>query len=249
MEKEHIRILIIESEQIEQQQIAQLFQSNTIEPSIEIAEDTDSALLKVIEVNPDIVLLEFPVKGKTGTGIIKFIHSNLPQTTIAFISKSKKYAAEAIHFEVYDYLLKPLRKTEAKSLLEKVQLRKRTDSLTRINDIIDKKQPETMLRFNTIKGFIITNTDEILYCKADGAFTELHFTNKSMELTFLYLSQIDEILNPYNFMRISRSVIINKNYIRKVNLKTYTLILSSKGEECEIIGSRVLLRSLGKYLE
>jgi len=249
MEKEHFGILIIESDIIEQQHIAQIFKANTTEPSIEIAEDTDSALIKIIDMNPDIVLLEFPVKGKTGTGIIKFIHSNHPRTTIAFVSNSKKYAAEAIHFEVYDYLLKPVKKIEVKSLIEKVQFKKRSNTLSSVNDLIDKKQPETILRFNTIKGFIITSTDEILFCKADGAFTELHFTNKSMDLTFLYLSQIDEILNPYNFMRISRSIIINKNYIRKVNLKTYTLTLSSNGEECEIIGSRVLLRSLGKYLE
>lgn len=248
MEKEQISILIIESDTDEQKQTVQIFQADSIQSSIEIAKNTDFALIKIIEMNPDIVLLEYPVKGKTGTAIIKFIQSQLPQTTIAFISQSKKYAAEAIHFEVYDYLLRPLRKTEVKSLLEKVLIKKRTNSLTKINDIIEKKQPDTILRFNTIKGFIITNTDEILFCKADGAFTELHFTNKSMELTFLYLSQIDEILNPYNFIRISRSVIINKNYIRKVNLKTYTLILSSNGEECEIIGSRVLLRALGKYI-
>ena len=247
MGKEQIGILIIESDLNEQQLIVQILQSNPIKSSIEIAEDTDSALIKIIDVNPDIVLMEYPVKGKTGTGIIKFIQSKLPHTLIVFVSHSKKYAAEAIHFEIYDYLLRPVRKNEMKSLLEKVNIIKKSNSLTRINDIIDKKQPDTMLRFNTIKGFIITSTDEILFCKADGAFTELHFINKSMELTFLYLSQIDEILNPYNFMRISRSVIINKNYIRKVNLKTYTLILSSNGEEFEIVGSRALLRTLGKF--
>jgi DNA-binding LytR/AlgR family response regulator len=199
-------------------------------------------------VNPDIVLMEYPLKGKTGAGIIGLIQSKLPLTTIAFVSRTKDYAAEAIHFEVYDYLLRPIKKTEINKLLEKAHIKKRTSPLARINEIIEKKQPDSILRFNTIKGFIITTPDEILYCKADGSFTELHFTNKNMELTFLYLSQIDEILNPYNFIRISRSIIVNKNYIRKVNLKSNTLILSSNGEECEIIGSRVTLREFGKYI-
>lgn len=248
MEKDQIGIMIIESDQDEQQKIVQKLQDHPVALSIEIAEDTDLALLKIIEQNPDIVFMEYPLKGKTGTGIIKFIQSKLPQTTIAFISESKDYAAEAIHLGVYDYLLRPVRKTEVIRLLEKVQIKKGTNSLNRINEIIEKKQPDTILRFNTIKGFIVTTSDEILYCKADGSFTELHFTNKTMELTFLYLSQIDEILNPFNFMRISRSIIVNKNYIRKVNFKTNTLTLSSNGEECEIIGSRVSLREFGKYI-
>ena len=248
MEKAAINILIIESDIDEQQNIFQLLEANPLAGSIEIAEDTDYALMKIIEGNPDIVFLEYPVKGKTGTGIIRIIQSKLPQTTIAFVSRSKDYAVEAIHFEVYDYLLSPVIKAEVTRLIEKALIRKKTNSLTRINEIIEKKQSDTILRFNTIKGFIITNPDEILFCKADGSFTELHFTNKSMELTFLYLSQIDEILNPYNFMRISRSIIVNKNYIRKVNLKTNTLTLSSNGQECEIIGSRVTLREFGKYI-
>lgn len=248
MEKDQIGIMIIESDLEEQQKIVQKLQDHPVALSIEIAEDTDLALLKIIEQNPDIVFMEYPLKGKTGTGIIKFIQSKLPQTTIAFISESKDYASEAIHLGVYDYLLRPVRKTEVIRLLEKVQIKKGTNSLTRIKEIIEKKQPDTILRFNTIKGFIVTTSDEILYCKADGSFTELHFTNKTMELTFLYLSQIDEILNPFNFMRISRSIIVNKNYIRKVNFKTNTLTLSSNGEECEIIGSRVSLREFGKYI-
>lgn len=248
MGKDEITVLMIESDRDEHQKMVHILRANPIESSLEIAEDTDVALIKIFEVNPDLVLLEYPLKGKTGTGIIGFIQSKLPQSTIAFISRSKDYAAEAIHFEVYDYLLKPLKKIEVNKLLEKAQIKKRTNSLARINEIIEKKQPDNILRFNTIKGFIITTPEEILFCKADGSFTELHFTSKNMELTFLYLSQIDEILSPYNFMRISRSIIVNKNYIRKVNLKSNTLILSSKGEECEIIGSRVILREFGKYI-
>lgn len=248
MEKGCINILIAESDKDEQQKITQALQGNALALCVEIAEDTDDALMKIIELNPDVVLLEYPLKGKTGTGIIKFIQTQFPQTFIGFVSGSKDYAADAIHLEVYDYFLRPVKKTELSRFLEKVDVRKKSNSRIRINELIEKKQSDTILRFNTIKGFIITTPDEILYCKADGSFTEIHFTNKTIEITFLYLSQIDEILNPYNFMRISRSIIVNKNYIRKINLKTNTLTLSSNGNECEIIGSRVTLREFSKFI-
>ena len=250
MNKNQISILIIESDTEGLNEIVRILNANSIYKSIETAEDTDAALIKIIEVNPDIVMIEYPPKGKTGTGIIKFIQSKIPQTTIAFLSLTKDHAADAIHHDIYDYLLKPVKKVEIERLLEKVLLKQSNDPESRIQELIDSKQPDVRLGFNTVKGYVIINPNEILYCKADGAFTEIHFINKTTELTFLFLSKVEEILDPFSFIRISRSVIVNRNFIRKVYLKTNTVVLTSNGEECEIQGSRQPVRALGKlYLD
>lgn len=250
MEKYQVGILIIESDTTERNQIAQLFQSNPLVSFVEIAEDTDDALLKIIELNPDLVLMEYPLKGKTANGIVKFIQSKLPDSVIVFISESEEYAAEAIRQEVYHYLLKPIVQSELKKILGKVRVQRQTGPLLRINKIIEDVQEETRLRFDTSRGFVIVNPDEIIFCKADGAYTELHYTNKRIELTYLSLSKMENIIVPYNFIRISRSTIINKKYIRKVYLRALKLVLSSNGEEYEIKGSRLQMRILRKiYFE
>lgn len=250
MGKDQIGVLIIESDTVPQSQTVQFLQPNPLVSFLEIAVDTDDVLLKIIDLCPDLILMEYPFKGNTGAGIIKFIQSKLPEATIAFISESKEYAVDAIHHEVYHYLVKPIIKTELERILEKVQVKKLTNSFTRINELIENKQEETRLRFVTTKGFTIVNPDEIIYCKADGAYTELYFVNKTTELTNLFLSKIEEILLPYNFIRISRSIIINKNYIRKLYLKTNKLLLSANGKEYEIKGARSPIRVLRKiYFE
>lgn len=246
MEKYQVGVLIIESDTEERNQIAQLFHSNPLVSFVEIAEDTDAALLKIMDLNPDLVLLEYPLKGKTGLGIIKFIQSKLPQTTIAFTSKSKEYAAEAIRNQVYHYLLKPISKTELGRILEKVQLQKHTNSVSRIKEMIENKNKETRLRFDTIKGFIIVNPVEIIFCKADGPYTELHFTTKNTELIYLSISKMEKIFEIYNFVRISRSIIVNKNYIRKVYFTANRVLLSSNGKEYEINGSKLQIQELRK---
>lgn len=250
MNRNQVSILIIESDGNELQGIVRVLDATSIDTLIETAEDTDVALLKIIDINPNLVLMEYPAKGKTGAGIIKFIQSKLPQTKIAFVCESKDYAAEAIHHEVYDYLLKPVNKVEVEKLLEKVLFNKRNNPELRLMELIENKQPDLRLGFNTIKGYIIINPEEILYCKADGAFTEIHFINKSTELTFLFLSKVEEILHPYSFIRISRSVIVNKNFIRKVYLKTNTVILTFNGNEQELQGARIPVRALSRlYLD
>lgn len=246
MGKDKIDILIIESDPVVQQQIVQSFQDNPMVNLVEIASDSDEALLKIIDLNPELIFLEYPVKGKTGQRIIKFIQSKLPDTEIALISNSKKYAVEAIHYGIYDYFLKPVRKTELMRMLEKVKLKKHTNPFSRINEIIEKNQEEIRLRFETIKGFEIINPNEVLYCQSEAHITKIHFTNKNFERTFIGLSKIEEILLPYNFVRISRSIIVNKNYIRKVFLNDNLLVLSSNGVECEVKGSRLPIRALAK---
>jgi DNA-binding LytR/AlgR family response regulator len=250
MNRNQVSILIIESDTEKVQDIVRILDATSIDTLIETAEDTDVALLKIIDINPHLVLMEYPPIGKTGSGIIKFIQSKLPQTTVAFLCNTKDYAAEAIHHEVYDYLLKPINKAEIEKLLEKVLLNKSNNPEVRIMELIENKQPDMRLGFNTIKGYIIINPEEILYCKADGAFTEVHFVNKSAELTFLFLSKVEEILQPYNFIRISRSIIVNKNFIRKVYLKTNTVVLTFNGMEHEIQGARLPIRALSRlYLD
>lgn len=246
MHKNQISILIIESDTQGLQDIVRILNANSLNKLIETAEDTDDALLKIIELYPDIVMMEYPPKGKTGTRIIKFIQSKLPLTTVAFLCNSKDYAADAIQYEIFNYLLKPIKKVEIERILEKLIFIKSNDPQYRIRDLILSKQPDSRLRFHTIKGYIIINPEEILYCKADGAFTEIHLINKSIELTFLFLSKVEEILLPYGFIRISRSIIVNRSFIRKVFLKTNTVVLALNGEEYEIQGSRLPVRALGK---
>lgn len=246
MEKDQISALIIESDTAAKEHLVRLLESYPFVSLLEIASDTDVALLKVIDMNPDVVFLECPVKGKTGKKIIGFIKSKLPKTTIVFVSKTTKYAAEAIHYEIYNYLLKPIVKVELGRILEKVRSHKQANLLKMIDEIIEKKQEDSRLKFNTSRGFTIINPNEIIFCKADGPYTELHFANKNNEVTSMFLSKIEKILLPYNFVRISRSIIVNKNYIRKVFPKTDTLLLLANGIEFEIKGSREPIKTLIK---
>lgn len=249
MKNDQISILIIESEIAAQLQISQLFQSNPYVSSVEFALDTDEALLKIINLNPDLIFLEYPAKGKTGIGIIKFIQSRLPDVILVFVTESKEYAIDAIRSEVYDYLIKPVTKVQTESILEKVQLRRQSNTLLKIkkiDEIIDKKQEGKRLSFNTIKGLIIVRPDDILFCRVTEKYTELHFINKNIEMALVLLTKIEEILAPYNFIRINRSMIINKNYIRKVYLLANIVILSANGEEYEIKGSRSPIMALRK---
>lgn len=246
MGKDNIGVLIVESDADARNQLAAAIEANLLISFIEYAENTDDALLKIIETSPDIVFFEYPLVGNMGSGIIKFIQTKLQGTNIVFVSETINYAVDAIRYEIYDYLLKPVTKIGLKMIIEKALQRNQVNFELRINEIIEQKQDDKRLRLNTAKGFLIISPEEIIYCKSDGSYTELHLTNKSMELTYLSLLKIEEILVPLNFFRISRSILVNRNYIRKMHRTNCVFVLSANGIEYELKGSKTQVKIFSK---
>lgn len=247
MLKHNICVLIIESEADSLQHMQELLMANPLVADVESAADSEQALLKIIYSNPDLVLMEYPAKGNAGKELIKFIQTKLNFTTIAFVSRSKEYAASAIQNGIYNYLLKPVSKEELEKIASNVHLIKQNNNQSRINQIIDKTPEKTRLRFQTTKGYLIVDPEDILFCKADGICSELYLTNNRVEMSYLFISQLDEILGQFNFLRVSRSCLINQKYIRKIYKSNNTIILSSEGEEHEIKSSKLYTRNLGKF--
>lgn len=247
MNNEYISVLIIDSDPVSLDHIRELSGSNSIVSVVETAVDSEQALLKIITMTPDLVFLEFPTVGKAGKEIIKYIQNHLDETTLVFISSTKDYASIAIRNGVYNYILKPASKDDIEKIISKVQLVKQTNQAIRIRQIIEKTHEEKRLRLQTIRGFIILDPEEILYCKADGFYTEIFLTQNRNELSYLFISKLDEILRQFDFVRISRSFLINMKYIRKIYKATNTIVLSSNGQEYEVKASKQQIRSLSKF--
>ncbi len=245
--KHKVGILIIESDPELMRQFSELLQTNPMVLNIDYASDTDQAIFKIMDSNPDIILLEYPTKGKAGKDLIKFIKNKLTETTIIFVSETKDYAADAIHDGIFNYLIKPVSKEVIASIIEKVQQIKQTNNNFRIRQIIEKSQEEKRIRFQTTKGYLIINPEEILYCRADGFCTEIYLTNNRIEMSYLFLSKLEEVLKQFDFLRVSRSYLINQKYIRKVFRSNNTIILSCEGKEYEIKGSKNHIRTLSKF--
>lgn len=239
-----IRVLIIDSEPESLLNAKELLLANPLVSTIECANDSDEALLKIINNTPDIVLLEYPEKGKAEKELIKFIQTKLTGTILIFVSKTKEFAADAIHNGVFDYLVKPVSKVELEKITSKVHLAKQSNFQERINEIIEKTPEERRFKFQTTRGYLIVDPEEILYCKADGFCSEIYLTNDRVEIIYLFLSKLDEILGPYNFMRVSRTYLINQKYIRKIYRGKNAIILSCNGKEYEIKSSKLHMKKL-----
>ena len=85
------------------------------------------------------------------------------------------------------------------------------------------------LRISTSTELVRVATDEIVYVRADGNDSDLMLTNgKSRKMTFQlhFFDEVFQQLQNNMFVRVGRSLIVNKRYIYVINLTEQQLILS-----------------------
>lgn len=246
MNKQKISILIIDSEQKSMDHTIELLQANPLVSEIETADNTDQAILKIINSSPDIILFEYPSKGNAEKALIEFVKTKLPETTLVFVSKSKEYAAFAIQNGIFKYLLNPITQKGLLKIINTVHEAKKSYAQSRIDQIIESIPEAARLRLQTTKGYLLINPNELIFCKAVGFYTELYLTRDRIELSSQFLLKFEEILSQFNFLRVSRSHLINQRFIRKIYRNTNIIVLSADGKEFEIKGGKIHIRKLTK---
>ncbi|MBO6254907.1 MAG: LytTR family transcriptional regulator DNA-binding domain-containing protein [Bacteroidaceae bacterium] len=94
------------------------------------------------------------------------------------------------------------------------------------------------LRISTSTEMVRVATDEIVYVRADGNYSDLVLTNgKRRKMTFQlnYFDNAFHNLQNNTFVRVGRSLIVNTRYIYVINLTEQQLILSGGHMKEEIV--------------
>jgi two-component system, LytTR family, response regulator len=239
MNNHKICILIIDNEQESLNHTMELLRANPLIAEIEAVADTNQAILKIINRAFDIIFLDCPSKGNAEKELIAYAKSQQPEPTLVYVSDTKEYAAYAIQNGIFNYLLKPIIEEELGKIINTTHLNKQSDPHLKISQIIESTPEETRLRLQTTKGYLMLNPDEIIFCKAFGCYTELYLTNGRFELCSQFLMKFEKMLTQFNFLRVSRSHLINQNFIRKVYRTSNIVVLLADGKEYEIKAGKV----------
>lgn len=186
---------------------------------------------KINSFNPDVVLLDVEMQDGTGFDLLKQLTK--VQFQLIFVTAYNQYAVQAFKFSAIDYLLKPVDPTELQNSLQKAQ-----ENIA--NHIIKQQLEVLLLQMNksandnlqivlkdTRKTYFVQIND-ILYCKADGAYTVFYLMDKTTICQSHNLKYFEEMLEQYGFIRPHHSYIVNKSRVRNFDKKNDTLILDDE---------------------
>lgn len=174
---------------------------------------------KIDTLQPQLVFLDIAMPGKTGFDLL----GELPEINfeIIFVTAYNDYMLQAFHFSVVDYLLKPV---DEELLMEAVKraskkIEEKTGGQhieTFLHNIGHKKGSQKMkLCIPSLKGFQVINIHDIVYCEANGNYTNFHFTHHPVICASKPIHEYEELLADCNFVRIHKSFLVNLEHVKE----------------------------------
>jgi two-component system LytT family response regulator len=179
------------------------------------------AVAAIREDRPDLVFLDIQMPDLGGFGVIEEIGAERMPAVI-FVTAFDEFALQAFESRAVDYLLKPIRQERVDQALARVRdlLRShdsgRADKLRRLLDDLGV-EAGYLKRFVAKNGSRISlvNVEDVEWIESADNYIELHAGSK-VHLVRETLGEVEQRLNPDQFLRIRHSTIVNVGRIREM---------------------------------
>ncbi|WP_206366392.1 LytR/AlgR family response regulator transcription factor [Sphingomonas gei] len=253
--------LVVDDEAPARRRICDLLARDDDVASVLRAENGVAAIDMIQRSRPDIVFLDVQMPGVDGFGVVEAIGpENMPLTV--FVTAYDHFAIRAFEVEAIDYLLKPFSGRRYEQTMERVKERLADPRPTEgdsaggfgpeLLELVAKRAtPGAIWDWIAVKSRDTTRllmSEDIDWIEAAGVYVTVHSKGDA----FLYragLAAVANRLDPFRFVRIHRSHIVNVRSIAslerrshgefEVMLKTGTRLMMSRtyrGEVEAILG-------------
>ena len=212
-----LRSIIIDDELKSRESLKKMI--NNFCPTVEVCEmcqNIDEGVEAISKHNPDVVFLDVQMQRETGFDLFSKIKKvNLE---VIFTTAHSEYAIKAIKFSAIDYLLKPIDIEELKKAVEKVESKQNLSIADRLQHLIQNLQHNNTKNYKlalpTLEGITFIKTENVIYCKASGNYTEIYVSDGQKHLVSRQLKEYDDLLSDHDFFRIHHSFLINLNFVK-----------------------------------
>jgi DNA-binding LytR/AlgR family response regulator len=145
------------------------------------------------------------------------------KTPIIFTTAYDQYAIQAFKVNSVDYLLKPINKFDLAASYEKFREYHKNENAfdySTLKDVIgDMREKKYQKRFLVVEGDTIKTVlvENVAYFFAEGKYAFLVEKGGDRYLIDITLEHLTTVLNPDEFFRINRQVIVHLDSIKKMN--------------------------------
>lgn len=197
--------------------------------------DSAMAIKHLAVLKPDLVFLDVNMPKKSGIEIQKEILQLNLKTKVIFTTAHKEYVLEAFKNQAFDYLVKPIRKSELHETLSRFL---EGVNNTGSNEVKTSTSSEIVIK--NAFGSLILKHEDIIYVEADGSYTKIYLKNGDKEILSKNIGKIEALFNSSPFFKVSRSHIINLKYLKKTDRvnKKVSLLVNDKTFQLKVSRER-----------
>jgi two-component system LytT family response regulator len=232
-----LKAWIVEDERLAANALHRLLLNDPQVHVVGIAADGKTAVSKIQTLKPDIVFLDIEIPEMNGFDVIEEVGvDNMP--IVIFVTAYDRYTLKAFEVHALDYLLKPFEEGRLTAALSRAKREldfRKSYQRSQLTGLMDSMAERRGLKRFPIKSggrTVFIHLDEIDYLEAAGNYVRLH-TGGTEYLTRDTMSSFESKLSESDFVRIHRSVIVNRKRIKELRpwfTGEYVVILTTGKE-------------------
>ncbi len=216
-----MRVLIIDDEPLARDALRNALANRSDIESVVTAGDAVEALEKLARESYDVLLLDINMPEISGMELVDRIHAGGgPLPAIVFVTAYEEHAVAAFEKQAVDYVLKPFSADRLERALDTAFHRSTTERAARFAKTLPELQQISLQQSTRIavkaKGRILfIHPAEVIAVQAEGNYVLLQRETGS-DLLRESISTMAEKLEPYGFIRIHRSVLVNAALVEQI---------------------------------
>jgi two-component system LytT family response regulator len=157
---------------------------------------------------------------------------------IIFITAHSEFAVKAFKYSAIDYLVKPIDPDEFNTAVQKAIHNIGRSSLQPVAFLQSQIKTSSVLTDKlvvpTLDGFQLTTISGIIYCRANGNYTEIILPDNKKLTSSYTLGHFDDILVHHSFLRIHRSYMVNLHQVSGYKKGEGGSVVMSNGDELDV---------------
>ena len=217
-----IKVCIIEDEPEIRKLLRKIIEKQEGFQVVSESGDFASAVSEFAKYRPDVAFVDIDLNGTSGLECAKILTELNPKLKVIFATAHSEYMANAFEIYAFDYLVKPFNIERVVQTLSRIR-EEESESILASEVYNDK----IMIKGKDQIAFI--DTKEIIFIERCENMTQIVTLDENYR-TSLSLSNLEEILNPSEFMRCHKSYIVHLDKISKIEpYGRWTYVVKFKG--------------------
>jgi two-component system, LytTR family, response regulator len=177
------------------------------------AESVPTAVDTIRRKKPDLVFLDLDLSGRLGFEVLETL--GLLDFEVIYTTAYDRFWQEAWHrYNGVDYLLKPIKSADLVRAVGKAEALVRKRQLAQAGRL-KKWQKQMSLLVPHRSEHDLVPLHKILYCQADQSYANFHLKSGKIITATRPLAHFESELQPYGFLRIHKSLLVNTAHIEK----------------------------------